>query len=181
MARKSVRSVAVVAVLAVVAGACGKDREAATPTTPAPTVAVTTAAPPVDTDEPAPADTATDDGEATTPAPDTAPPTTIADVAMFGDSPWPCGPGDGANTDDGSEVGVTADSINIGTGDDAGYAGSPGLNHEMTDAIKALVSECNDLGGISGRTINLNYFDAKLFEVPAAMQSACDGNNFVRE
>ena len=178
MARKSVRSVAVVAVLAVIAGACGKDRQAATPTAPAPTVAVTIVAPPVDTDEPAPADTAIDDGEGTTPAPDTAPPTTIADVAMFGDSPWPCTPGDGANTDDGSEVGVTADSINIATGDDAGYAGSPGLNHEMTDAIEALVSECNDLGGINGRTINLNYFDAKLFEVPAAMQSACDGNNF---
>lgn len=106
------------------------------------------------------------------------PETTVPALPMFGDEPWPCGPGDGTNTDDGSEVGVTADSITLGTGDDAGYAGSPGLNHEMTDAMNALVAQCNELGGINGRTINLNYYDAKLFEVPAAMQSACDAGNF---
>jgi ABC-type branched-subunit amino acid transport system substrate-binding protein len=97
---------------------------------------------------------------------------------MFGDAPWPCGPGDGANTDSGSEPGVTADSVTIATGDDAGYAGSPGLNSQITDAIKALVIECNKLGGINGRQITLNYYDAKLFEAATAMQAACDSGNF---
>ena len=64
--------------------------------------------------------------------------TSASDGPMFGDAPWPCGAGDGNNTDDGSEVGVTKDSITIATGDDAGYAASPGLNHETTDAMKAL-------------------------------------------
>ncbi len=41
----------------------------------------------------------------------------------------------------------------IATGDDAGYTGSPGLNHEMTDAMEAFVAACNDLGGINGRQI----------------------------
>ena len=97
---------------------------------------------------------------------------------MFGDAPWPCGPGDGANTDSGSEPGVTADSIKIATGDDAGYPGAPGLNKQITDAMKALVAKCNELGGINGRQITLNYYDAKLTEIGPAIQSACDDGNF---
>jgi ABC-type branched-subunit amino acid transport system substrate-binding protein len=116
----------------------------------------------------------------TTTEPTEAAPTTEAapDVPMFGDAPWPCSAGDGANTDDGSTVGVTTDSIAIGTGDDAGYSGSPGLNSEMTDAMKALVAKCNELGGINGRQITLNYYDAALFNVGPAIQSACDAGNF---
>ena len=155
MAHTHVRVVAVASVLALAVSACGKDRGAATPTTaPASSVAATT-----------------------TPG-SAVPDTTIAPVPMFGDAPWPCGAGTGTNTDKGDEVGVTAKTINIATGDDAGFVGSPGLSREMTDAMKALVSKCNDLGGINGRKITLNYYDAKLFEVPAAMQSACDGKNF---
>ena len=97
---------------------------------------------------------------------------------MFGDAPWPCGPGAVTNTDTGTEKGVTANSISIATGDDAGYAGSPGLNHEMTAAMKAMVAKCNELGGINGRKISLNYFDAGLFNVVQAIQGACDANSF---
>ena len=96
----------------------------------------------------------------------------------FGDLAYPCGPGDGANADDGSEPGVTADSVTIGYGDDAGYATSPGLNHEMSDAVLALVKKCNELGGINGREIKTNYYDAAIVNVATAIQGACDGNNF---
>ena len=161
MAQLRVRAVAVLSVAAFVLAACGKDREA----TPSSTAAPVTTAAPVGTGGSTDSTTAVTD-------------TTAPAGPTFGDAPWPCGPGDGANADDGSETGVTKDSVSIATGDDAGYAGSPGLSHEITDAMKALVAQCNELGGINGRKITMNYYDAKLFEVPAAMQSACDAGNF---
>lgn len=169
MNRKNVRNAMSVALVGVLIAACGTDRETADTTAPTDAVVTTEAPAPAGSDAPTGNDApvATEEPTTTEPA-----------AAMFGDEAWPCGPGDGANTDAGTEVGVTADSITIGSGDDAGFAGSPGLSHEMTDAIKALVAKCNELGGINGRTINLNYYDAKLLEVQAAMQSACDGENF---
>ena len=107
--------------------------------------------------------------------------TTTAPVAkgpMFGDAPWPCSAGTTPNTDTGTEVGVTAKTISIAGGDDAGYAGAPGLDHEITDAMKALVTKCNSLGGINGRQITFNYYDAALLNVGPAIQSACDDKNF---
>jgi len=101
-----------------------------------------------------------------------------ADGATFGDMAWPCGPGDGGNADDGSTPGVTADQVTIGMGDDAGFSFSPGLNHEATDAMNAMVARCNELGGINGRQIVANYYDAKFSEVSAAMQQACDDGVF---
>jgi ABC-type branched-subunit amino acid transport system substrate-binding protein len=163
MVRDNVRIAMSVALVGVLVAACGTDRETADTTAPTGAVVSTEAPAPTGTEPP----TATD-----------APATTEPTSPMFGDEAWPCGPGDGANTDAGAEVGVTVDSVTIGAGDDAGFASSPGLNHEMTDAMKALVAKCNELGGINGRTINLNYYDAKLLEVQAAMQSACDGDNF---
>ena len=73
---------------------------------------------------------------------------------------------------------MTKTSISIAAGDDAGYPGAPGLNSEMTDAMKAMIAKCNALGGINGRQIKLNYYDAALFNVGPAMQSACDDKNF---
>lgn len=145
-------------VLAVFAAACGSDRESVSPTlAPPDTATVTQPSGVIDT-------TPTTEPEPTVP--------------MFGDAPWPCGPGDGANTDSGSEPGVTADSIRIAGGDDAGYAGSPGLSHELTQTMKVMVARCNELGGINGRAITFNYFDAKIFEVGTAIRGACDGDNF---
>ncbi len=161
MAQLRTRVMAVVSVAAFVLAACGKDREAAPTSTAAP----------ITTDAPVTSGGSTDSTTAVTD-------TTAPAGPTFGDAAWPCGKGDGANTDDGSEVGVTADSVTIATGDDAGYAGSPGLSHEITDAMKALVAQCNELGGINGRQIKMNYYDAKLFEVPAAMQAACDAGTF---
>ena len=188
------RSVAAIAVITLLAGACGSDRKSADSTTTAApvtaavpaTAAATTGTGTGDT-APDATPTSTSDTAETVPAgPDSTDTATTTvptdskapDVPMFGDSPWPCGPGDGGNKDDGSEVGVTADSVTISGGDDAGYAGAPGLDHEATDAIKALVAKCNELGGINGRTINYNYFDAGIFNIGPAIQGACDAKSF---
>jgi ABC-type branched-subunit amino acid transport system substrate-binding protein len=88
----------------------------------------------------------------------------------FGDLASPCGPG---NASGATQQGVTDTGITIGYGDDAGYQASPGLNHEMSDAVKAMIKWCNDQGGINGRQITGNYYDAKIFEAANAMSEAC--------
>ena len=187
----SVRGCALLIATVFIAVSCGSDRDkaddtatTAAATTAAPTTALaatsaeTTEATPEETD--ATTEGSTEETEATTEATEESTATTEAEATgpTFGDAPWPCGAGDGNNTDSGSEPGVTKDSIAIAAGDDAGYAGAPGLDHEMTDAMRALVDKCNELGGINGRTITLNYYDAKLLEIGPAIQGACDGNNF---
>ena len=89
----------------------------------------------------------------------------------FGDLESPCGGEDDGNA--AGEQGVTADSIKIGYGDDAGFTGSPGLNHQQSDAVKALIEWCNEQGGINGRTVEGVYYDAKITEVNNVMQQAC--------
>ncbi|MCU1392441.1 MAG: hypothetical protein JWM34_869 [Ilumatobacteraceae bacterium] len=188
--KRSIRFAATLTVLALTAAACGKDRDSSADTTAAPTTtAAAAAATTVATTAPASstagstadstatsaASTASSAADTTLPAETT---TTAPALPMFGDAPWPCGAGDGNNADDGTTPGVTKDSITIGGGDDAGYSGSPGLNHELTDAMKAMVAKCNDLGGINGRKITFNYYDAALFNVGPAMQAACDAKNF---
>jgi hypothetical protein len=179
------------------AASCGKDRDTDAATSSTAAAATTTAAggsattdgsadssSPGTSGETDPSTPSTASTGSSTAASDTATtdaaPTTEAtpDAPMFGDAPWPCGPGDGNNADDGSTPGVTKDSIKIADGDDAGYAGSPGLNHEMTDAMNAMIGKCNELGGINGRIITADYYDAKLFEVGPAIQAACDSGAF---
>lgn len=88
----------------------------------------------------------------------------------FGDLPSPCGPGNAGGP---TAQGVTDTSIVIGYGDDAGYPSSPGLNHQMSDAIAAMVGWCNGQGGINGRQVVGNYYDAKITEVNNVMTEAC--------
>ena len=95
----------------------------------------------------------------------------------FGDMASPCGPAEGTNAA-GTDPGVTADSITIAYGDDAGFTGRPGLNKEMSDAVKAMIDWCNEQGGINGRTVKGNYYDAAILNVNNAMTEACQGNNF---
>jgi len=106
----------------------------------------------------------------TTVAPDGSATTAAPEKVMFGDLESPCGEGDASAA---SAQGVTADQITIGYGDDAGYAAAPGLNHHQSDAIKAMVQWCNDQGGINGRHIKGNYYDAKILDVNNVMQTAC--------
>ena len=88
----------------------------------------------------------------------------------FGTLDTPCGEGDGGPAGD---QGVTEDQIVIGYGDDAGYAASPGLSHETSDAIEAMIAWCNSQGGINGREIVGNYYDAAITDVSNAMTQAC--------
>src|SRR5687767_6366221 len=85
--------------------------------------------------------------------------TTSSAAASFGDLDSPCGEGEGG---DASDVGVTADAIAIGYGDDAGYAAAPGINKEMGEAMEAIIDWCNEQGGINGRTIEGTYYDAAI-------------------
>ncbi len=88
----------------------------------------------------------------------------------FGDLASPCGEGDASGA---TQQGVTDQSITITYGDDAGYPSSPGLNHEMSDAMEAMIKWCNDQGGINGREVIGNYGDAQITEVVNQMTEAC--------
>ena len=88
----------------------------------------------------------------------------------FGTMTSPCGKGDAKGA---TQQGVTDTSITIGYGDDAGYPTSPGLNKEMSDAIKAMIKWCNDQGGINGRQVVGDYHDAAIMNVNNAMTETC--------
>ena len=96
--------------------------------------------------------------------------TAKASATDFGTMKSPCGAGDAKGA---TAQGVTDTQITIGYGDDAGYSAAPGLNKEMSDAIKAMMKWCNDQGGINGRKVVGNYYDAKILEVNNAMTQAC--------
>lgn len=91
-------------------------------------------------------------------------------TVMFGDLESPCGEGDSSGATD---QGVTDSEIVIGYGDDAGFPVSPGLSHETSDAIAAMIDWCNEQGGINGRRLVGNYYDAKITDVVNAMTAAC--------
>jgi hypothetical protein len=89
---------------------------------------------------------------------------------MFGSLPSPCGPGSATGATD---QGVTNTAIHIAYGDDRGFAASPGLDQEMGDAIKGMVKWCDDQGGINGRQVVGDYYDAAITQVNTVMQEAC--------
>ncbi len=96
-----------------------------------------------------------------------------ATTETFGTLDSPCGPGDASGA---TAQGVTDTQISIGYGDDAGYQPAPGLSHQMSDAMKAMISWCNDQGGINGRKVVGNYHDAAVTEVTNAMTDACESD-----
>jgi ABC-type branched-subunit amino acid transport system substrate-binding protein len=92
----------------------------------------------------------------------------------FGDLESPCGPAeDGAANAATGDQGVDAETVTIGYGDDAGYQGSPGLNKPMSEAVEAMIDWCNEQGGINGRQIVGNYYDAKILDSTNVMIEAC--------
>src|SRR5918994_1202563 len=136
------------AALAIVAGACSSDR---------------------DDDPTATGEGGDSGGTDTTAAPDD------GDDGAFGDLESPCGEGDGETAAGAAtEQGVTAEEVVIGYGDDAGFPTSPGLSHETSDAMKAMIDWCNEQGGINGRQIVGRYYDAAITDVVNAMTQACD-------
>ena len=88
----------------------------------------------------------------------------------FGTLASPCGAGDAKGATD---QGVSDTEIRIGYGDDRGYAQSPGLNKEMSDAVAAMIDWCNEQGGINGRTIVGTDYDAAMTQANTVMQEAC--------
>ncbi|TDD33746.1 hypothetical protein E1287_18750 [Actinomadura sp. KC06] len=88
----------------------------------------------------------------------------------FGTMPSPCGPGDAKGKTD---QGVTDDQIAIGFGDDRGFASAPGLSKEMGDAIGAMIDWCNEQGGINGRKLKGNQYDAAMTQSVKVVQESC--------
>jgi hypothetical protein len=88
----------------------------------------------------------------------------------FGDLKKICGPGKATG---GSGRGLTSSSIRIGTTADPGAAAAPGLEQEFFDTADAFSKWCNAAGGINGRKIIVDKWDAKLFNVGQAFTNAC--------
>jgi ABC-type branched-subunit amino acid transport system substrate-binding protein len=93
------------------------------------------------------------------------------DAGGFGDIETVCQEGDASGATD---VGVTDDSIQIGTLTDKGFTGSPGLIAEMYDAAVAFADWCNEHGGINGRELVIADRDAAITEYNTRIIEACD-------
>jgi hypothetical protein len=146
------RLIAALAALAMIVGACSSDRG----------------------DDPA----ATEDEGSDTEQPDAGDTDDEAAPAAdgFGTLESPCGDGDGGPAGD---HGVTEDQILIGYGDDAGFPTSPGLSQETSDAMEAFIDWCNEQGGINGRELVGNYYDAAITNVANAVTQACEDDVFM--
>ena len=68
---------------------------------------------------------------------------------------------------------MTANSIRIATSADPGFVGRRGLDQELFDAGEVFVKWCNAAGGINGRKITLDEYDAALFNFDAQIKKAC--------
>jgi ABC-type branched-subunit amino acid transport system substrate-binding protein len=88
----------------------------------------------------------------------------------FGTIKGLCGPG---NAKGATDQGVTDGSIRVGSMSDPGNSVQPGLNQELFDSADTFVKFCNDAGGILGRKLELDKWDAKLTETAARMIQAC--------
>jgi ABC-type branched-subunit amino acid transport system substrate-binding protein len=91
-------------------------------------------------------------------------------TTKFGTLPSPCGKGHATGA---TETGVTNSAIHIAYGDDRGFSGLPGLDQEMGDAVKAMIAWCNAQGGIDGRKIVGDYYDAAITNVGSVTTQAC--------
>ncbi len=88
----------------------------------------------------------------------------------FGDMDSPCGKGDASGATD---QGVTDDSITIGYGDDRGFVSAPGLSQEVGDAATAMIAWCNEQGGINGRKLVGNQYDAAISNTVQVIKKSC--------
>jgi hypothetical protein len=109
-------------------------------------------------------------GDTTAPGGTTGEPTSRLDAAGFGDLENVCQDGDAGGATD---VGVTDDTIQLGTITDKGFQSRPGLNEEMYDAAVAFADWCNEHGGINGREIVVADRDAALTDFNARIIDAC--------
>ena len=92
--------------------------------------------------------------------------------AAFGDLDELCGPGDFSVAED--EAGARGgDQLRVGVATDRASTVRPGLNKEMWDASIAFVDWCNEQGGVGGLQIDPIELSGSLFDVEAAMTTAC--------
>jgi hypothetical protein len=91
-------------------------------------------------------------------------------TTTFGTLSSPCGKGHATGTTD---QGVTNTTINLAYGDDRGFSGLPGLDQEMGDAVKDMIAWCDAQGGIDGRKIVGDYYDAAITNVGSVVSQAC--------
>ena len=151
--RRRLRSIVVLGALLSITVACSNRESDDAATTVAPATEAPTTEAPTDSDAP--------------------PATEAPSVPMFGTLESPCGPATDAGVPtiaDGQNGGST---LKLGTQNDHGYEGAPGLTIEMLDAAKAFAGWCNEQGGIRGLQIDVVDLDGKLFNVPAAIEQAC--------
>ena len=107
-----------------------------------------------------------DDGDVTTTT------AAAADSAVFGEMDEAvCGEGDFSVDPD--EAGGSPDVLRIGVAGDRSSDIRPGLNKDMWDSSVAFAAWCNEQGGIGGLPIEIVDLDAALFNVEAAMTTAC--------
>jgi hypothetical protein len=97
--------------------------------------------------------------------------TSASSPGDFGTLKNVCGPGKAKPAP--AARGITDTTIRIGVMSDAGAAAAPGIEQEFFDASDAFSKWCNDLGGIAGRKIIIDKWDAKLFNSAAVTVSAC--------
>jgi hypothetical protein len=81
-----------------------------------------------------------------------------------------CGPGTPSGP---TGRGISSREIRIGVLADPGNTAAPGLEQEFFDAADGFSKFCNAAGGILGRKIVIDKWDAKLFNVGQVMTSAC--------
>lgn len=91
-------------------------------------------------------------------------------AGAFGDLENVCQDGDASGATD---VGVTDDSIQVGSFTDKGFTARPGLNEEMYDAAVAFAAWCNEHGGINGRELVIADRDAALTDYNARIIESC--------
>ncbi len=113
-----------------------------------------------------------EEGESPTTTADTGTPAGGTSEGAFGDLDELCGPGDFSVAPDeaGSRGG---DQLRIGVATDRASTVRPGLNKEMWDASIAFVDWCNEQGGVGGLQIDPIELSGALFDVEAAMTTAC--------
>jgi ABC-type branched-subunit amino acid transport system substrate-binding protein len=107
----------------------------------------------------------------------------------FGTMKSPCGPDVERKkiTLDPAEAGNGTVKLYIGVANDRTSEARPGVLKEMYDSTLAFARWCNDQGGIGGLQLETVDLDAKLFNVEAAMTTACTsvfallGGSFVED
>ena len=95
-----------------------------------------------------------------------------AESADFGTMKNVCHSATGTNKPK-SDIGVTANTVQLTTISDAGGTLQPGLNQELWDASQVFTDWCNAHGGVNGRMIQMLKGDAQLTQYDAVVKAAC--------